>query len=156
MDAAQALADLTEISSQIRGAVIVERDGKVVASTYADDAQGERVARAALELLQAAEATRGDSSGGVAQLQAEAREGSVFLVRDGERMIVAVTGANATTGLVFYDLKTCLRLAGEDAGEKRKPKARTRAKKDGGSAEGEEKRAAPKRRSTARKKEADA
>jgi hypothetical protein len=37
----------------------------------------------------------------------------VFVVRDDERLVVAVTGRDPTSGLVFYDLKTCLRLAGE-------------------------------------------
>ena len=35
--------------------------------------------------------------------------GSVFVVRDGERMIAATTRPEPTVGLVFYDLKHCLR-----------------------------------------------
>jgi hypothetical protein len=33
----------------------------------------------------------------------------VFVVRDGERTIAATTTPEPTVGLVFYDLKTCLR-----------------------------------------------
>jgi predicted regulator of Ras-like GTPase activity (Roadblock/LC7/MglB family) len=53
MDAAQALADLTEISSQIEGAVLAEADGKVVASSFADATNGEGSDEAA-RLLQLA------------------------------------------------------------------------------------------------------
>ena len=35
--------------------------------------------------------------------------GSVFVVRDGERLIAATTRPEPTVGLVFYDLKSCLR-----------------------------------------------
>ena len=59
MDAAQALADLTEISSQIEAArACGRRGGAVLASTFADDATAGEVARTALELLAAAEDTR--------------------------------------------------------------------------------------------------
>jgi hypothetical protein len=46
--------------------------------------------------------------------EAASAEGSVFVVRDEVRLAAAVTGADPTSGLVFYDLKTCLRLVGED------------------------------------------
>ena len=36
-------------------------------------------------------------------------EGSVFAVRDEEFLIVASTPPEPTVGLIFYDLKTCLR-----------------------------------------------
>jgi len=36
--------------------------------------------------------------------------GSLFVVRDGGRVVAALTGAKPTVGLVFYDLKTCLRM----------------------------------------------
>ena len=55
--------------------------------------------------MEAAEALRP----GVAQLEAATLAGSVFVVRDGERMIAATTTPEPTVGLVFYDLKTCLR-----------------------------------------------
>jgi predicted regulator of Ras-like GTPase activity (Roadblock/LC7/MglB family) len=110
MDAAQALADLTEISAQIEAAVVGDLAGAVAASTFADEARGGRVAEAARELLQAAEQ---EGRGGLVQLQAATHEGSVFVVRDDDRFIAAVTAPDPTVGLVFYDLKTTLRLAGE-------------------------------------------
>jgi predicted regulator of Ras-like GTPase activity (Roadblock/LC7/MglB family) len=116
MDAAQALADLTEISSQIESAVILEADGTVAASTFADAARAERVAGAARDLLEAAER---EGREGAVQLHAATHEASVFVVRDAGRAIAAVTGPDPTVGLVFYDLKTTLRLSGE---EEREPK----------------------------------
>jgi hypothetical protein len=57
----------------------------------------------------------GDSA--VTQLEAAARDGSVFVVRDGDgRVVAATTGASPTVGLVFYDLKTCLRSLGDGSG----------------------------------------
>jgi hypothetical protein len=50
----------------------------------------------------------------------------VFVVRDSERLIAATTTAAPTVGLVFYDLKSCLRaaaVAGEGDGKPR-PRAR--------------------------------
>jgi predicted regulator of Ras-like GTPase activity (Roadblock/LC7/MglB family) len=123
MDAAQALADLTEISSQIEAAVLFEEGGAVLGSTLANDDAAQGVARAASELLERAGAFR--SEGSITQLEASTGDGSVFVVRDGARRIAATTGPAPTVGLVFYDLKSCLRNT--DA-EPAKPK-RTRRKK---------------------------
>ena len=117
MDAAQALADLAEVSSQIESAVLAEAGGQVAASTFADPERGERVAAAALELLRAADASAAASErAALSQLVAETPAGAVFVVRDGERVVAAVTGPEPTVGLVSYDLKTCLRLAAEGGG----------------------------------------
>ena len=116
MDAAQALADLTEISSQIEAAVLFEEGGQILGSTIADEDASRALAAAAGTLLQDAAAFRG-SGGEVTQLEASVHDGSVFVVRDGPRRIVAVTGQAPTVGLVFYDLKSCLRGAAEDQDE---------------------------------------
>lgn len=119
MDAAQALLDLTEVSSQIEGAVLSDADGNVIASTFPEEAKGAGVAHAGLTLLAAAkEARRGAEGTALAQVHAATAAGSVFLVRDDRRTIVAVTRPEPTTGLIFYDLKTCLRLVGEGEAEK--------------------------------------
>jgi predicted regulator of Ras-like GTPase activity (Roadblock/LC7/MglB family) len=109
MDAAQALADLTEISAQIEGAVLAEGDGSVIASTFPREERGAELARASLELLAAADKSRADGQE-LVQLQAVTPRGSLFVVRDGGRVVAALTGAKPTVGLVFYDLKTCLRM----------------------------------------------
>jgi hypothetical protein len=113
VDAAQALADLVEISSQIECAVLAQQDGTVLGSTLADGERSQTIAREGLELLKEAAGPAGEP----AQVQAALAEGSVFLVRDGARFVVAVTGRDPTAGLVFYDLKSCLRLAAEAEAE---------------------------------------
>jgi len=128
VDAQQALADLTEISSQIRAAVIVDVDGDVLASTFSDNEQARRMAEAAQELLAAAEQA-GANDEPLGQLQAAMLEESVFVVRDGERIVAATTGPEPTIGLVFYDLKSALRSVAAETEEEAKPKPRARRKK---------------------------
>jgi outer membrane biosynthesis protein TonB len=118
MDAAKALADLTEISTQIEAAVIATRSGEVVASTIDDDARAGRFARAADQLLAAAAGGEGEP----VQLEAALGDASVFVVREGDRLIAAATGPEPTAGLVFYDLKSALRSSAEEApAEEAKP-----------------------------------
>ena len=125
MDAAEALKDLTEISSQIEAAIIVSSDGTTLTSTIEDDARTERLAKAVLALLEAATA----DGGKLVQLEAATSEGSLFVVRDDERVVAAVTKAEPTAGLVFFDLKSCLRAAAAEEGDgKPRPRARPRTK----------------------------
>jgi predicted regulator of Ras-like GTPase activity (Roadblock/LC7/MglB family) len=123
MDAAQAIADLTEISPQVRHVAVVSADGSVEGSKLADDGAADRLVDGARKLLDAAEAVRP----GVAQLEAATQAGSVFVVRDGDRLIAATTTPEPTVGLVFYDLKTCLRSIDEAPA---KPKRRTVKKEE--------------------------
>jgi predicted regulator of Ras-like GTPase activity (Roadblock/LC7/MglB family) len=121
MDASQALADLTEISSQIEAAVLFDGAGAVQGSTLADAAAAEELVQMAGDLLAAAGAFRsGDAE--VTQLEASTQDGSVFVVRDDARSVVATTAPDPTVGLVFYDLKSCLR----GSAEADKPKRRRR------------------------------
>ena len=126
MDAAKALADLVEISSQIESAVLANGDA-VLASTLTDAGRSEAIANEGRALLGGAAGPTGEPT----QVQVAFHEGCVFVVRDGERIVVAVTAREPTAGLVFYDLKTCLRLSAE---QERAPKAaaggRRRKKKD--------------------------
>ena len=105
MDAAQAIADLEEISPQVRDVVVIGVDGVPAGSNLTDEALAARLADGARRLVETAEAFRP----GVAQLEVATLAGSVFVVRDGDRMIAATTTPEPTVGLVFYDLKTCLR-----------------------------------------------
>jgi predicted regulator of Ras-like GTPase activity (Roadblock/LC7/MglB family) len=129
MDAAQALTDLTEISSQIEAAIVLDAEGSTLASTL-DDRRGPEFAQVVQELLAAIERASGSEQGGeLAQAEIATGEGSVFLVRDEQRTIAATTGPEPTVGLVFYDLKSCLRSFAE---EKPKPKPRAKRVKDEG------------------------
>jgi predicted regulator of Ras-like GTPase activity (Roadblock/LC7/MglB family) len=134
--AADALAHLTEISTQIQAAVVFDREGTVLGSIVDDDRAG-RIAEKALELFRAAE-KQGNQE--LVQLDVSFSDGTVFVVRDADRLIAATAGPEPTVGLVFYDLKTCLRGFGE---EPLKPKPKPR-------------RAPAKRTTTTRKKKNDA
>ncbi|HEV7640576.1 MAG TPA: hypothetical protein VGO39_06915 [Gaiellaceae bacterium] len=123
MDAAQAIADLTEISPQVRDVVVIGPDGVAAGSNLTGDAAVARLADGAKRLVEAAEALRP----GVAQLEAATLAGSVFVVRDGDRLIAATTTPEPTVGLVFYDLKTCLRAIDAESSEPVAPKPARRA-----------------------------
>jgi len=127
MDAASALADLTEISSQVDAAVVLDDAGAVVASTLDDADRSARLARAALDLLGAANKRFESGGRALTQLEAALHEGSVFVAREEGRSIVATTSPEPTSGLVFYDLKTCLRSLSEPEPEAKpaSPKRRT-------------------------------
>ena len=117
----QALAELTEISSQVEAAALFDAKGSVAASTLADP---QPFVRAVQDLIAAAGEAR---QGSLSQLEAATSNGSVFVVRDGESYIAATTAPEPTVALVFYDLKTALRGAAAAAAEEPKPK-RTRKK----------------------------
>ena len=123
MDAASALADLTGISSQIESAAVLSADGTVVASTLDDAARSERLAGAARDLLAGGDEIAVERT--LTRLEAALRSGSVFVLRDGARTIVATTTPAPTSGLVFHDLQACLSAIPE----KPKPKPRRRTKK---------------------------
>jgi predicted regulator of Ras-like GTPase activity (Roadblock/LC7/MglB family) len=120
MDAQQALADLTEVSSQIQAAVVFDLKGKLAGSTLA---AGETFAQAAAELLAAADELR-TGNAPLTQLEIATGDGSVFIVRDDKAAIAATTTADPTVGLVFYDLKSALRNV--KPAEKPKPAPRKR------------------------------
>jgi predicted regulator of Ras-like GTPase activity (Roadblock/LC7/MglB family) len=122
----EALTDLKQISVQIVHALLTDRDGSLVASTLPAQPAAERLALLSRELWQAADAARADlGRDELVQLEAATAEGSVFLTRDDRHGIVATTGRDPTVGLVFYDLKACLRslapqngrAGGEEAAE---------------------------------------
>jgi hypothetical protein len=120
----QALAELTEISSQVEAAALFDPKGSVAASTLADP---QPFVRHVQDLAAAAGEAR---QGSLSQLEAATSAGSVFVVRDGESYIAATTAPEPTVALVFYDLKTALRAAAAASEEpKPKPKAKRPRKK---------------------------
>jgi predicted regulator of Ras-like GTPase activity (Roadblock/LC7/MglB family) len=154
MDAAQALADLTEISAQIDAAVLAGADGSVVASTFQQEGRGEELARAAVELVAAAGEARGDSGAPeLVQIQAATPRGSVFVVRDGGHVVAAVTGSKPTVGLVFYDLKTCLRMLEREAEKPEKSAKADKAEKPTATTEKVGKASTPRKPTTKKKEE---
>lgn len=126
MDAAQALRELTELSSQIGAAVILGADGSVLASTHEDPAEAAALASSSLELVAAA-LTLYTQQLEVTRIEVELEDGAVFVLCDGGRTIAATTGPDPTAGLVVYDLRTCLKAITEPE-QKKKPRATRKAK----------------------------
>jgi predicted regulator of Ras-like GTPase activity (Roadblock/LC7/MglB family) len=126
VDPGQALAELKQISAQVQDAVIFDESGVVVASTVGE-ARAPAMARAAHRLLEsAADAVeRGEQ---IVQIEAALPEGSVVVAREGSNAVAATTVPDPTVGLIFYDLRTCLRALAEPE-EKPKPRRRAPAKK---------------------------
>jgi hypothetical protein len=114
MDAAQALGELRELSSQITAAVVLGADGSVLA--------GDEELAATIGELAAAAADLGGPGADATRVEVELDEGAVFVVREGGRTVAATTGPNPTSGLVVYDLRTCARGISEEAPKKRRPR----------------------------------
>jgi predicted regulator of Ras-like GTPase activity (Roadblock/LC7/MglB family) len=98
MEPAEALAELTHLSSQVEDAVIVGESGFVLASTGAPE-RGEQLARIGAELLRAATGVRPYAE--VSRVQVALRSTSVFVVSEAGRVIVATTVSEPTAGLVL-------------------------------------------------------
>ena len=129
METSSALADLSEISSQIEVAVVFGSDGAVLGSTVSDEGRSQRLAQAALGLVAAAEAA-GTPGRKLTQIEASLREGSVFVVSGEGRGIAASTTPEPTSGLIFYDLRTCLRSLEDEADEPAPAKPARRKKQE--------------------------
>ena len=132
MEAAEALKELTEISSQIEAACLLDAEGNLLGSTLPDEAAAKRFGDAAAALLREARTAGGERE--LAQLEAATSNGSVFLVLEGVRAVAAVTKPEPTVGLVFYDLKSCLRAAAAPGDEDGKPRPMARPKETSESA----------------------
>ena len=122
MDAAQALKELTELSSQITAAIALDDDGSVLAVSSENPAVASSLTTSTLELVSAA-ADLGAEGGEVTRVEVELAEGAFFVVREGGRTVAATTGPKPTSGLVVYDLRTCAQAI-EGAAPKKKRAAR--------------------------------
>ena len=119
MDAAQALRELTELSSQIESAVVLAADGSVLAATHEDSTRAAALASSTLELVAAAFELNAQPLE-VTRVEVELEGGALFVLREGGRTIAATTGADPTSGLVVYDLRTCLEGIAEPEPEKKR------------------------------------
>jgi predicted regulator of Ras-like GTPase activity (Roadblock/LC7/MglB family) len=95
-EAQTALAELTEISSQVEAAVLFDSSGAVTGATIPDEAAA-RLASSARALLESAAQIR---DGELTQIEAATGDGSLFIARDGERLIAAVTRPEPTAGRI--------------------------------------------------------
>ena len=119
--AGRALEELLEVSPQVDAAVILERDGgRLIASAPASsDRVADRLASTCVKIVDAAEQSRRElGREPISQVEVATPDGHVFVVTDTTWIVAAVTDADPTVGLVFYDLKTALRAVREaHAGE---------------------------------------
>ena len=106
MDAAQALGELMELSSQVTTAVVLDGSGAVLASSSVDSSRTEELGVAIQELVAAA-ADLGAEARDVTRVEVELEEGALFVVREGGHTVGATTGPDPTSGLIVYDLRTC-------------------------------------------------
>ncbi len=115
VDADSALVDLVEVSRDIKAALLLDRDGNVLASTI-DDERTTGFAAAVHALVSAAQAAKPGDVGALARLRAELRNGCLFVVSDGDLLAAATTDAKPAAALVVHDLEACLHaLTGVEA-----------------------------------------
>lgn len=113
--AEKAFKEMLEISTDVDKAVLFAGD-EVVVSNFPESLQGTMVKKA--HELAAAGAGRAADMGSapLTQMVVESTGGMVFLVReaeDGGMGILATAKKDSRIGLVFYDMKTCIRDAQE-------------------------------------------
>jgi predicted regulator of Ras-like GTPase activity (Roadblock/LC7/MglB family) len=108
-DAAEgALAYLTEMSPDLRGAAILGSDGAVLAASDHPDRWREDAAA----LFEVADRAGGEP---VEQVHVGTEQGEVFALRHAGHAAIAVTERFALSSLTFFDMRSLLRdLAGGD------------------------------------------
>ena len=104
---ALALDYLDELSTDIRAAVLLDADRRVLAAWHGDAERAERLREPLIDLLERAEAAAGED-GPATQVEVTTARGAVFAVRDDRFTLAAVTGRFALPSLVFYDLRHVL------------------------------------------------
>jgi len=97
-----ALAFLTEMSPDLRGAAILAADGAVLAASGAP----ERWQEDAATLLAVADGAEGEA---VEQVHVATEQGEVFALRHAGYAAVAVTERFALASLMFFDMRSTLR-----------------------------------------------
>jgi predicted regulator of Ras-like GTPase activity (Roadblock/LC7/MglB family) len=106
MDANHALDELLRVSDEVRAAVVFERGGEPTASNMPDEEARELAGLADAMLAYAATLREGTE---VRQLEAVTPDGDVYVVRQGERAVVAIAAPGSLAGLVQHDLRMLLR-----------------------------------------------
>jgi hypothetical protein len=107
-----ALAYLGELSTDIRGAAVLDEGGAVAAQSGFDDDDADQVKTLVGDLFdKAAEAAAGDPA--PYQVEVALPEGSVFALREHGWTLAVVAGRFALSSLMFFDLRMVIRdLAG--------------------------------------------
>ena len=107
MTADEAIRDLLDISTNVKGVAVLDAGGELLASgpgAVANDlgTAGTRLWDAAAGQALAAGAA------GLDHVVVEDAAGAVAVVQAHDRRIVAITGPQPAVGLLLFDLRTCL------------------------------------------------
>ena len=124
MDAAQALGELMELSSQVTPRSCSTQTAPCSPRRPTIRRRAAALTATIQELVLAA-AELGTEGRDVTRVEVELDEGALFVVREGGHTVAATTGPNPTSGLVVYDLRTCRRRShrpSRRSGGARKPK----------------------------------
>lgn len=115
MTADEAIRDLLDISTDVKGVAVLGTDGELVASGPGAVASDIGTAGTALWDAAAAQALAGGATG-LDHVVVEDAAGAVAVVESRSHRIVAVTGPQPAVGLLLFDLQTCLSdaFAGEE------------------------------------------
>ena len=121
----EAVAELLNLSAQVRDVAILGESGYVLASTGTAE-RGEQLARIAADLMAAAGDVRPGSE--LSRIEVSCDGADVFLVRDEGRAAIATTNPEPIAGLVIYDLRTML---GRLEADPPAPRSRKKKKESG-------------------------
>ena len=113
-----ALAYLGELSTDIRGAVLLDKQGSVAARSGFDEDDDEQLEELVGDLFaHAATATSAAGEPDANQVEIALPEGSVYALREHGWTLAVVTGRFALSSLMFFDLRMVIRdLAGVQRG----------------------------------------
>lgn len=118
--AEKALQEMLDISTDIEKAVVYA-EGEVLAGNFPADIQADMVAKARELTDLGRDRAQDMGAGELSQLMVETEQGTVFLVREtgqGDLGVLATGKKDSRVGLVFYDMKTCMRDTREEGQEK--------------------------------------
>ncbi len=111
----QALRELLDVSEDVLAAVILDAEGEPLAASV-EDGEARSAAEIAAAMLAYADTLRTETT--ARRIEAATSDGSIFVVREGNRAVVGATGPDPVAGLVLHDLRTALKKAGGRTREK--------------------------------------
>ena len=106
MNAEMALEYLTEMSTDVKRALIVSDEGRVLSSTF--KRQSEEAAAVLQQVLDRVTGQGTDHDTAPYQMELAAAGGSVFITLGERHVLVAVTGRSALPALILYDMHTVI------------------------------------------------
>jgi predicted regulator of Ras-like GTPase activity (Roadblock/LC7/MglB family) len=103
-----ALDYLGELSTDIRGAAVLDATGAVAAQTGFEEDDADEVRKLVVDLFDRAAEVRGNGSG-PNQVEVSLPDGAVYAVREKDWAVAVVAGRFALSSLMFYDLRMVIR-----------------------------------------------